>query len=54
MTAYRLYRLFRRAGNSPCRAYQLAHRTAPEHVATAARFAAAGVLLIATIVLIAG
>ncbi len=54
MTAYRLYRLFRRAGSGPCQAYQLAYRTAPEQVASSARYAAAGALLVATLVLLVG
>lgn len=29
MTSWRLYNLFRRAGNSPCQAFRLAQRTQP-------------------------
>ena len=53
MTAFRLYSLYRRAGNSPCQAYLLANRAQPGLVTSAvcyvvaACFAAGAALLVA-------
>jgi len=41
MIALRLYNLYRRAGNSPCQAFRLAHRASLGAVESAACYAAA-------------
>ncbi|MDT0140192.1 hypothetical protein [Acidovorax sp. PRC11] len=55
MTAFRLYRLFRRAGNSPCTAYRLTQAAQPGFIESAAAYAGAAVLAVASaVVLVAG
>lgn len=53
MTAFRLYRRYRRAGNSPCAAYKLAQRAQPGVLASAACYAAAVCLAAGALLIVA-
>lgn len=52
MTSWRLYNLYRRAGNSPCQAFRLMEARSP-YLVSAALYVAAAVLAVATAALAA-
>ncbi|MFD2298378.1 hypothetical protein QRO11_12140 [Paracidovorax citrulli] len=55
MVAFRLYRLFRRAGNSPCTAYRLTQAAQPGVLESAMAYVSAAVLAVASVaVLVVG
>lgn len=52
MTTYRLYNLYRRAGNGPCAAFRMTQQAQPGVVESALNYAAAVVLTACAAVLV--
>lgn len=50
MTSWRLYNLYRRAGNSPCQAFRLMEARSP-YLVSAALYVVAAILAVATAVI---